>query len=62
MAFKINFQLISFIFLIFILLAPSGHAKRSTPSGKKSSPFDFIKKLKGCHKGNNTKEIHELKA
>ncbi|XP_057812407.1 metalloendoproteinase 3-MMP-like [Salvia miltiorrhiza] len=60
MAFKI-FQLISFIFLIFILLAPSGHAKRNTPSGKKSSPFDFIKKLKGCHKGNNTKEIHELK-
>ncbi|XP_057812409.1 metalloendoproteinase 3-MMP-like [Salvia miltiorrhiza] len=61
MAFKF-FQLITFIFLIFILLAPSGHAKRSTPSGQESSPFDFIKKLKDCHMGNNTKEIHELKA
>ncbi|KAG6385019.1 hypothetical protein SASPL_153843 [Salvia splendens] len=45
MAFKI-FNPISFIFLIFILLAPIGHAKRSTPSDKNSSPFDFIKKLK----------------
>ncbi|XP_047969413.1 metalloendoproteinase 3-MMP-like [Salvia hispanica] len=61
MAFKI-FHPISFIFLIFILLAPLGHAKRSTPSDKTSSAFDFIKKLKGCHKGNHTKEIHELKA
>ncbi|XP_057812406.1 metalloendoproteinase 3-MMP-like [Salvia miltiorrhiza] len=61
MAFKI-FPLISFLFLIFILLAPSGHAKRSIPSGKKTSAFDFIKKLKGCHKGNTTKGIHELKA
>ncbi|KAG6383779.1 hypothetical protein SASPL_156457 [Salvia splendens] len=61
MAFKI-FLPISLIFLIFILLAPIGHAKRSTPSDKTSSPFDFIKKLKGCHKGNHTKEIHELKA
>ncbi|KAG6387254.1 hypothetical protein SASPL_152441 [Salvia splendens] len=49
-----------FIFLIFILLAPLGHA--STPSDKNSSPFDFLKKLKGSHKGNNTKEIHKLKA
>ncbi|XP_057771011.1 metalloendoproteinase 5-MMP-like [Salvia miltiorrhiza] len=59
---RLRTALISFIFLIFILLAPSGHAKRNTPSGKKSSPFDFVNKLKGCHKGNNTKEIHELKA
>ncbi|KAG6385020.1 hypothetical protein SASPL_153844 [Salvia splendens] len=61
MASKI-FHPISFIFLIFILLAPVGHAKRSTPSDKNSSPFNFIKKLKGCHKGNNTKDILELKA
>ncbi|XP_047949297.1 metalloendoproteinase 3-MMP-like [Salvia hispanica] len=61
MAFKI-FEFTSFIFLIFILLAPIGHAKRSNPSDKTSSPFDFINKLKGCHKGNNTKEIHKLKA
>lgn len=52
------FHLISFIFLIFLLLAPLGHAKRN----KKTSAFDFIKKLQGCHKGNNTKGIHELKA
>ncbi|KAG6386842.1 hypothetical protein SASPL_152018 [Salvia splendens] len=56
------FQPISFIFLIFILLAPTGHAKRSTPSDKKTSSLDFFKKLKGCHKGNTTKEIHKLKA
>ncbi|KAG6386841.1 hypothetical protein SASPL_152017 [Salvia splendens] len=61
MASKI-FHPISFMFLIFILLAPIGHAKRSIPSDKNSSPFDFIKKLEGCHKGNNTKDIHELKA
>ncbi|KAG6386832.1 hypothetical protein SASPL_152008 [Salvia splendens] len=61
MASKI-FHPISLIFLIFILLAPIGHAKRSIPSDKNSSPFDFIKSLKGCHKGNNTNEIHELKA
>ncbi|KAG6386837.1 hypothetical protein SASPL_152013 [Salvia splendens] len=61
MASKI-FHPISLIFLIFILLAPTGHAKRSIPSDKNSSPFKFIKSLKGCHKGNNTNEIHELKA
>ena len=61
MASKI-FQPVSFIFLIFILLAPIGHTKRSTPSDENSSPFNFIKKLKGCHKGNNTKDIHKLKA
>ncbi|KAL1567837.1 neutrophil collagenase [Salvia divinorum] len=55
------FHPISFKFLIFILLAPIGHAKRSIPSDINSSSFDFIKKLKGCHKGNNTNEIHELK-
>ncbi|KAH6803322.1 hypothetical protein C2S51_034768 [Perilla frutescens var. frutescens] len=56
------FHLISFTFLIFLLLAPIGQAKRNTPSDKNSSPFNFIKKLKGCHKGNTTKGIHELKA
>ncbi|KAG6386838.1 hypothetical protein SASPL_152014 [Salvia splendens] len=61
MASKI-FHPISFIILIFILLAPICHANRSIPSAKNSSPFDFIKSLKGCHKGNNTKEIHELKS
>ncbi|KAH6761486.1 hypothetical protein C2S52_018919 [Perilla frutescens var. hirtella] len=61
MALKL-FHLISFIFLIFLLLAPIGHAKRNTPSDKRSSPFNFVKKLKGCHKGNNTKGVHELKA
>ncbi|XP_042041392.1 metalloendoproteinase 3-MMP-like [Salvia splendens] len=61
MASKI-FHPIFFILLIFIPLAPIGHAKRSSPSDKNSSPFNFIKKLKGCQKGNSTKDIHELKA
>ncbi|KAH6803323.1 hypothetical protein C2S51_034769 [Perilla frutescens var. frutescens] len=61
MALKL-FQLFSLIFLVFILFSQIGHAKRNTPSDKNSSPFDFIKQLKGCHKGNNTKNIHQLKA
>lgn len=55
------FQLLYLIFLFFLLFSTISHAKRHTPK-KKSSPFDFIKKLKGCHKGNHTKDIHQLKA
>ncbi|KAF2316179.1 hypothetical protein GH714_041520 [Hevea brasiliensis] len=29
---------------------------------EKSSPFDFLKHLEGCHKGDKLKGIHELKA
>ncbi|XP_057808670.1 metalloendoproteinase 5-MMP-like [Salvia miltiorrhiza] len=29
--------------------------------GANSSPFDFIKNLEGCRKGNNTKDIYKLK-
>ncbi|KAI3462975.1 hypothetical protein Pfo_019638 [Paulownia fortunei] len=60
MALKL-FQLLSFIFLIFLALSAIGHAKRGVPSDKNSSPFEFIKQLKGCHKGNHTKGIHQLK-
>lgn len=58
------FQLFSLIFLVFIFSSFStiSHAKRNTPSGKNSPPFDFINKLKGCHKGDNTTGIHQLKA
>ncbi|KAH6806754.1 hypothetical protein C2S51_031585 [Perilla frutescens var. frutescens] len=56
------FQLFFLIFLVFILFSQIGYAKRNTPSDKNSSPFGFIKELKGCHKGNNTKNIHQLKA
>ncbi|KAL8545858.1 hypothetical protein ACS0TY_005832 [Phlomoides rotata] len=42
--------------LILVLsLAFSGH----THSGQKS--FDFIKQLRGCHKGNKSEGIHHLK-
>ncbi|EYU34694.1 hypothetical protein MIMGU_mgv1a023515mg, partial [Erythranthe guttata] len=34
---------------------------RDTPSDKKPSPFEFIKTLQGCHKGNKSKDIHHLK-
>ncbi|XP_057812408.1 metalloendoproteinase 3-MMP-like [Salvia miltiorrhiza] len=55
-------KLFSLIFLVFLFSSTISHAKRNNPSDKTPSPFDFIKQLKGCHKGNNTKGIHLLKA
>ncbi|XP_057800854.1 metalloendoproteinase 3-MMP-like [Salvia miltiorrhiza] len=55
-----RFYLILFVFLIFLLIGIT--AKRNTSSDKNPPPFDFITKLKGYQKGNNTKEVHDLKA
>ncbi|KAG6420907.1 hypothetical protein SASPL_117451 [Salvia splendens] len=60
MALKL-FQLLFLTFLAFLFFPTISHAKRNIPSDKKSSPFDFIKQLKGSHKGVNTKGIHQLK-
>ncbi|KZV31280.1 metalloendoprotein 1-like [Dorcoceras hygrometricum] len=38
------------------------HASRHAPEDENlPSPFEFIKHLEGCHKGNKSKEIHLLK-
>lgn len=51
------FSLTTFLVLILFSTITLTHAKTQN-----SSPFDFINQLKGCHKGNNTKGIHQLKA
>ncbi|KAL9152495.1 hypothetical protein ABFS82_11G126700 [Erythranthe guttata] len=57
-----QFNLLSFIFILALIsLSPIGQSKRDTPSDKKPSPFEFIKTLQGCHKGNKSKDIHHLK-
>ncbi|KAL7135770.1 hypothetical protein ABFS83_11G120500 [Erythranthe nasuta] len=54
-------HILSIFILALISLSPIGQAKRDTPSEQKQAPFEFIKTLQGCHKGNKTKEIHNLK-
>lgn len=53
----------SFSILIVILLSLFSHYSVSAhdDTQKKSSPFKFIEHLKGCHKGDKVKGIHELK-
>ncbi|XP_073127545.1 metalloendoproteinase 3-MMP-like [Henckelia pumila] len=56
------FQLLFCITLFFLVSYNVGHAKRHVPEDKNvHSPFEFIKHLEGCHKGNKSKEIHLLK-
>ncbi|KAG8366852.1 hypothetical protein BUALT_Bualt16G0011100 [Buddleja alternifolia] len=61
MALKV-FHFLFLIVLIFQALSTISHAKREMPSDKISSPFEFLNQLKGCHKGNKTKGIHQLKS
>ncbi|KAL0424310.1 UNVERIFIED_CONTAM: Metalloendoproteinase 2-MMP [Sesamum radiatum] len=51
----------SLVFILFLALSSVTNAKRQMPSDQKPSPFDFIKHLEGCQKGNKTKDIHHLK-
>ncbi|XP_059448386.1 metalloendoproteinase 2-MMP-like [Corylus avellana] len=56
------FSLFSLALLLLLLPLLSAHATNSPNShDKKSSPFEFLKHLQGCHKGNKTKGIHHLK-
>ncbi|KAH6803325.1 hypothetical protein C2S51_034771 [Perilla frutescens var. frutescens] len=57
-----HFQVFSLTFLVSLLFSPIGHANGNTPSDKISSPFHFIKQLKGSRKGNNIEGIYQLKA
>ncbi|KAK4488477.1 hypothetical protein RD792_004241 [Penstemon davidsonii] len=61
MASKGTFHLSSCIFLLFLFMFATIQAKRDIPKPKISSPFEFLKQLKGCHKGNKTEGIHLLK-
>ncbi|CAA3004106.1 metalloendoproteinase 2-MMP-like [Olea europaea var. sylvestris] len=61
MALKIS-PIFSSLFLLFLLLFVSCRAKKTvSPNNKKPLPFDFLKHLEGCHKGEKTKDIHKLK-
>ncbi|GKU85958.1 hypothetical protein SLEP1_g553 [Rubroshorea leprosula] len=55
-------SLFSFTLLIFLLslLSPAVFADHSTHKNL-SSPFDFLKHLQGCHKGNKIRGINDLK-
>ncbi|XP_047336381.1 metalloendoproteinase 1-like isoform X2 [Impatiens glandulifera] len=58
MATKPHFQLPITILVLFLALAFAALASASDPY---SSPFGFFKHLKGCHKGEKVKGIHQLK-
>ncbi|GLT71392.1 hypothetical protein SLA2020_434160 [Shorea laevis] len=50
------------LLLLLLLLPLLSHATNSPKShDKKSSPFEFLKHLQGCHKGDNIKGIQDLK-
>ncbi|PSS33739.1 Metalloendoproteinase [Actinidia chinensis var. chinensis] len=55
------FQLSLCFFLISVVLPPASHANPSYPNAQKTSPFEFVKHLQGCHKGENVKGLHQLK-
>ena len=61
MAYNKAFSLFSFT-LLLLLLPFHSHATLQNSHGKKSSPFEFLKHLQGCHKGEKVKGIHNLKA
>ncbi|XP_075654864.1 metalloendoproteinase 1-like [Castanea sativa] len=63
MAYNKAFSLFSFTLLLLLLLLPLlSHATSQNIHDKKSSPFEFLKHLQGCHKGEQVKGIHNLKA
>ncbi|KAF9606876.1 hypothetical protein IFM89_029475 [Coptis chinensis] len=56
------FKLCSFIVLIFVLLPVfCVQALPSKSNSTKPEPFEFLKHLKGCHKGKTVKGVHDLK-
>lgn len=51
-----------FSFILLLVLPTLSHAAvTSDANGKKPLPFEFIKNLQGCHKGDKVKGIHHLK-
>ncbi|XP_051117810.1 metalloendoproteinase 5-MMP-like [Andrographis paniculata] len=60
MAMNKPFHLLSLIFIL-VLIIPISHSRKILPDTQTPSAFSFIKDLQGCHKGNNTKGLHNLK-
>ncbi|KAK7851539.1 metalloendoproteinase 2-mmp [Quercus suber] len=61
MSYKV-FSLFSFTLLLLLLLPHHSHATSRNIHDKKLSPFEFLKHLQGCHKGEKVKGIQNLKA
>ncbi|XP_057470637.1 metalloendoproteinase 2-MMP-like [Actinidia eriantha] len=57
MAPKVFFQ-----FLFFLALPLPSLANLSDPKAETPSPFEFIKHLQGCHKGEKVEGLYQLKA
>ncbi|XP_073126897.1 metalloendoproteinase 2-MMP-like [Henckelia pumila] len=56
------FQLLFCITLFSLVSSNIGHATgHATHDKNLPAPYDFIKHLEGCHKGNKSKGIHRLK-
>ncbi|KAL6994297.1 hypothetical protein U1Q18_012404 [Sarracenia purpurea var. burkii] len=54
-------QLSLSIFLFSLVLPLLSRADPTDPNAEKPSPFEFIKHLQGCHKGEKVKDLHQLK-
>ncbi|KAJ8750016.1 hypothetical protein K2173_013931 [Erythroxylum novogranatense] len=52
---------IAFLLLSFALPALLSQTALAHETDTKSSPFDFLNHLKGCHKGDKLKDIHKLR-
>ncbi|GLT57788.1 hypothetical protein SLA2020_307370 [Shorea laevis] len=50
-----------FLLLLLLLLSPAVFADDHSKHKNSSSPFDFLKHLQGCHKGDRIKGINDLK-
>ena len=55
------FQFALCIVLFSIVIPLASYANPSNPNAQKSSPFEFINHLQGCHKGEKVKGLHQLK-
>jgi hypothetical protein len=53
--------LFSFILLFLLPILSESHAISPNSHDQKPSPFEFLKHLQGCQKGDKVKGIHELK-
>ncbi|KAF7135239.1 hypothetical protein RHSIM_Rhsim08G0060400 [Rhododendron simsii] len=57
-----NVNLCVCIFLFLVALPLYSQANPSKPKAEKPSPFEFIKHLEGCHKGEKVEGLQQLKA
>ncbi|CAI9782609.1 unnamed protein product [Fraxinus pennsylvanica] len=60
MTIKIS-PLFSCLFLFTLAIPVLSHRKIKGPNFGKTSAFEFVKHLEGCHKGDKIKDLHELK-